>query len=128
MLQIYFPASWYPQWLIWRYPNLFSTKPSKERITISLNTCFHGLKRKPLHCHVFDTLVSHYRYGYNENCHLVLILDILKIFYWLISWFMVFNTTFNNNSAISWRSFILVEEWGVTGENHRPAAKHWIKK
>jgi hypothetical protein len=30
---------------------------------------------------------------------------------------MVFNTTFNNISAISWRSILLVEE---TGENHWP--------
>jgi hypothetical protein len=35
----------------------------------------------------------------------------------------VFNTTFNNISAISWRSVLLVEEAGVPGENHRPAAK-----
>jgi hypothetical protein len=31
-------------------------------------------------------------------------------------WFMVFNTTFNNISVVSWWS-VLVEE---TGENHRP--------
>ena len=31
---------------------------------------------------------------------------------------MVFNTTFNNISAISWRSVLLVEESGVAGENH----------
>jgi hypothetical protein len=31
---------------------------------------------------------------------------------------MVFNTTFNNISAISWLSDLLVEETGVTGENH----------
>ena len=35
---------------------------------------------------------------------------------------MVFNATFNNISAISWRSVLLVEETGVHGENHRPAA------
>ena len=29
---------------------------------------------------------------------------------------MVFNTTFNNISAISWRSVLLVEETGVPGE------------
>jgi hypothetical protein len=40
-------------------------------------------------------------------------------------WFMVFNTTFNNISAISWRSVLLVEEIGVSGENHRPVASHW---
>ena len=32
---------------------------------------------------------------------------------------MVFNATFNNISAISWRSVLLVEETGVSGENHR---------
>ena len=38
---------------------------------------------------------------------------------------MVFNATFNNISVISWRSVLLVEETGVPGENHRPAASHW---
>ena len=38
---------------------------------------------------------------------------------------MVFNATFNNISAISWWSVILVEETGVPRENHRPAASHW---
>jgi hypothetical protein len=33
-------------------------------------------------------------------------------------WFMVFN----NISAISWRLVLLVDETGVPGENHRPAA------
>jgi hypothetical protein len=31
---------------------------------------------------------------------------------------MVFNATFNNISAILWRSVLLVEETGVPGENH----------
>ena len=31
---------------------------------------------------------------------------------------MVFNATFSNISAISWRSVLLVEETGVPGENH----------
>ena len=37
-------------------------------------------------------------------------------------WFFVFNATFNNISVISRRSVLLVEEIGVPGENHRPAA------
>ena len=37
---------------------------------------------------------------------------------------MVFNATFNNIAVISWRSVFLVEETGVTGENHRPAVSH----
>jgi len=32
---------------------------------------------------------------------------------------MVFNTTFNNISVILWQSVLLVEETGVSGENHR---------
>jgi hypothetical protein len=34
--------------------------------------------------------------------------------------FLVFNTTFSNISAISWRPVLVVEEAGVSGENHRP--------
>jgi hypothetical protein len=37
---------------------------------------------------------------------------------------MMFNTTFYNNSVISWRSVLLVEETGVPGENHRSVASH----
>jgi len=36
----------------------------------------------------------------------------------------VFNATFNIISIISWLSVLLVEETGVPGENHRPAASH----
>jgi hypothetical protein len=38
--------------------------------------------------------------------------------------FMVFNATFNNISVILWRSVLLVEETGVSGENHPPVASH----
>ena len=38
---------------------------------------------------------------------------------------MVFNATFNNISVISWRSVLLLDEIGVHGENHWPAASHW---
>ena len=39
--------------------------------------------------------------------------------------FMVFNTTFNNFTAISWRSVLLVEDTEVPEENSRPARSHW---
>ena len=35
---------------------------------------------------------------------------------------IVFNATFNDISVISWRTVSLVEETGIPGENHRPAA------
>jgi len=38
---------------------------------------------------------------------------------------MVFNATFNNISVMLWRSVLLVEETGVSRENHRPVASHW---
>jgi hypothetical protein len=41
-------------------------------------------------------------------------------------WFCcVFNTTFNNILAISWRPVLVVEEAGVPGENHRSWASNW---
>jgi hypothetical protein len=41
---------------------------------------------------------------------------------------MVFNATFNNISVISWRSVLLVEETGVSGENHQPLESHCWKQ
>ena len=41
---------------------------------------------------------------------------------------MVFNATFNNISAISWRSVLLFEETGVPGENHRPVCRKSLTK
>ena len=35
------------------------------------------------------------------------------------------NVIFNYIAVILWRSVLLVEETGVPGENHRPAASHW---
>ena len=40
-------------------------------------------------------------------------------------WFKMFNATFNNISVISWWSVLLVEETGVSIENHRPVVSHW---
>jgi hypothetical protein len=37
---------------------------------------------------------------------------------------MVLSATFNNISAISWRSVLLVEETGIPGENQRSTACH----
>ena len=42
-----------------------------------------------------------------------------------IGLFMVFNTTFNNVSIISWQSVLLVEETGVHGENHWSVTSNW---
>jgi len=39
--------------------------------------------------------------------------------------FMMLNATFNNISALSWQSVLLVEKTGVPGENHRPAVSNY---
>ena len=44
---------------------------------------------------------------------------------WFMIWFMVLNATFSNDSDISLRSVLLVEETGVPDENHRHVASHW---
>jgi hypothetical protein len=43
----------------------------------------------------------------------------------LVDSFLVFNATFSNISAISWRPVLVVEEAGVPGENHRSWASNW---
>ena len=43
---------------------------------------------------------------------------------WFIFRLMVFNTTFNNISVISWWQVLFVEETEVPGENHWTAARH----
>ena len=37
---------------------------------------------------------------------------------------IVLNATFSNITVLLWRSVLLVEEMGVLGENHIPAASH----
>jgi hypothetical protein len=37
----------------------------------------------------------------------------------------VFNATFSNISAISWRQVLVVEEAVLPGETHRPWASNW---
>jgi type IV secretory pathway VirB2 component (pilin) len=42
----------------------------------------------------------------------------------VMGWVLVLNATFNNISAISWLSVLLVKEMGVPGENNRSAESH----
>jgi hypothetical protein len=48
-------------------------------------------------------------------------------FNWLIDWFdfWCFNANFNNISAISWPSILVVDEAAVPGKSHRPWASNW---
>ena len=48
-----------------------------------------------------------------------------RLYIYMVVRVMVFNATFNNISAISWRSVLLAEETRVPGENHRHVVSHW---
>jgi hypothetical protein len=45
--------------------------------------------------------------------------------WFMIDWFLVFNATFSNISAISWWPVLVVDEAGVPRENHWPWASNW---
>jgi len=44
----------------------------------------------------------------------------------MVGWFLVFNSTFSNISAISWRPVLVVEEARVPWKNHRPWESNYI--
>jgi len=76
---------------------------------------FHVVIVMPTICILFYSdklympLFSLFKYTLCNTCLLIL--------YYL-------RVTFNNISAISWLSVLLVKETGVPGENHRPFASH----
>jgi hypothetical protein len=64
-----------------------------------------------LHFHIIH-IIRALRFDMSDN----LVNKLITIFQNMVGdlvWFMVFNATFNNISAISWRSVLLVEEIGV---------------
>jgi hypothetical protein len=63
--------------------------------------------------------------GYTSYSCCYLPFTVITISNWGLVWFMVFNATLCNISVISCRSFLLVEETGIPGENHYPVARHW---
>jgi hypothetical protein len=69
----------------------------------------------------YDGLLPYLETYIGKKCILENISKVLG-FVWFS--FMVFNATFNNISAISLRSVLLVAETGVPGETHRPVASH----
>jgi hypothetical protein len=76
-------------------------------------------------CFSFFLIISSYftvsifycqKFGHQQQCSIKRIIDFI-LFYCI-----VLNATFNNNSVISWRSVLFVEE---TGENRRPVESHF---
>ena len=82
-----------------------------------------GDKKSQISYSVWDFAGQTVYYNTHQVCMLysVFIDHMASLFIGMV-WFrfMVFNTTFNNISVISWWSVLLVEETGVPVENHRP--------
>ena len=66
-----------------------------------------------------------YKFGFNLLNYFARVITTYSYFLRVKVRVMVFNATFNNISDILWWSVLLVEETGVSRENHRPAASHW---
>jgi hypothetical protein len=62
--------------------------------------------------------------GVKQVCWQYFDRNYIQIYEQVQIWFMVFNATFNNISAISCQSVLLVEENGIPGENYQPVASH----
>ena len=56
-------------------------------------------------------------------CFVIMVLIFISLLYCQFR-LMVFNATLNNILAVLWRSVFFMEETGIPGENHRPAADH----
>jgi hypothetical protein len=90
---------WYSHVILWRYYIIQENHWYKNS-----TECRHYTYFKIF----FTTITGRYLYWWNWS-----------------SWFIVFNATFSNISAISRWSVLVVEEAGVHGENHRPWASNW---
>ena len=66
------------------------------------------------------TEVDKKKYVYFVECRKI----IIDVQLYPIKVVMVVNATFNNISAISWRSVLLMEETRVPGENHQSTTSH----
>ena len=81
-------------------------------------------------CNIINLFHQHFCRGlflcsmiwYKRWLFILLILKELLIWY---DWFIVFNATFSNISAISWRPVLVVVEARVPRENHWPWASNW---
>ena len=84
--------------------------------------CTHGQYNSIRNMSLYTWTVQQYQKYVIVPYKLLCLRKALIVYQW--DRIMVFNATFNNISAISWRPVLLVEKTGVPGENHRPATSH----
>ena len=119
----------YGKWLGGREKHGFQNKriywKGKEKIKFIRKVSIYCMKASKKYVYVCIFLIVLFCFAFFNLCSNKPTTKNLNI--WLVGlvWFMVFNATFNNIPFISWRSVLLVEETGVPGENHWPAASHW---
>jgi hypothetical protein len=125
------PNSPHPSWFVFKWGGTDSTCFIEEHIlkclhrgkTIVIYNCSY---MHYLLCSISITYLSFIIWKLNGlkagNVNIFESTKYKMVKYSLCYCFIVFNDTFNNISATSWRSVLLVEVIGGPGENHRPAA------
>ena len=83
----------------------------RNNAATKMSNCAQLYKTYPIE----KTTCSYRRHNVANNNYLIMYKILL----------LVFNATFSNISAISCRSVLVLEEFGVPGENHRPWAYNW---
>jgi hypothetical protein len=81
-----------------------------------------------LECYWFERVSDILHWWQSANGNALInswLTEIISLLLFVVCCLVVRNATFNNISAISWRSVLFVEETGGPGENHRPVASHW---
>jgi len=129
LLPVYFPTSSYSGGSISIRDKFFIADMANVRLGLIRMRQLRVQKGNVLYMFVLFQLDNIFNLMFSDSRYW-LINQILRIdkyqfsILWLFPVFVMLNATFNNISAISWRSVLLVEETGVPGKKHLPVASH----
>ena len=129
LLPVYFPTSSYNGGSISIRDKFFIDDMANVRLGLIRMRQLRVQKGNVLYMFVLFQLDNIFNLMFSDSRYW-LINQILRIdkyqfsILWLFPVFVMLNATFNNISAISWRSVLLVEETGVPGKKHLPVASH----
>jgi hypothetical protein len=126
LLTKWFSPKWYNFFIFNRYTTPLKKwfSPKEYNFFISLIRWDHSLRSN----NWSKKAVVSKQDSQNKSAKITLCMKemtILYVYIWVRVRIMVLNATFNNISVILWLSVLLVEETGVPGEDHRPAASRW---
>jgi hypothetical protein len=120
MLLLYFTLLAHGRWLSPASPTTKTGHHDIAKILLKV-----APKINEINENYFTTLNCSFKQLYFQisTCQFLILTDMISHIIMMLG-VMVFNATFNNISVISWMSVLLLEESGIPGENHKPAASH----